>query len=265
MEINKIYNKDCIETMRECLESHCVDVILTSPPYNMTKRKGGYADTGRYDVYEDWKTEQEYIDWIVDIFNGFDKVLKENGVVLFNINYSIENPILPYKVICEVDEHTSFTVVDTISWKKKYGLPFPANCRRLDRIWELVFVLTRKNEIDTFNTNIKVKSIAKTGQLYYETTYNFVEASNNDGKCDLNQATYSTDLCRKLLNIYARPGSVVYDPFSGTGTTSVAAKQMGLNYLGSEISSNQVEFSEKRLREIKSKDMVEDVFENNLF
>ena len=247
----KIFNKDCIETMKECIEPHCVDVVLTSPPYNMTSRKGGFADTGRYDVYEDWKTEEEYIDWIVDIFNNFDNILKENGVVLFNINYSIENPILPYKVICEVDKKTNFTVVDTIAWKKKCGLPFPANCRRLDRIWELVFVLSRKNEVNTFNTNIKVKSVSKTGQSYYETTYNYVEAANNDGKCDLNQATYSTELCRKLLTIYARPESVVYDPFNGSGTTGVACKQLGFKYIGSEISEQQVKYSLKRIEDTK--------------
>ena len=118
MKNNIIYNEDCLITLDK-LDEKSIDVVLTSPPYNMTKRKGGYADTGRYDVYQDWKTEEEYIDWMVLIFNKIDNVLKDNGVIIFNINYSIENPILPYKVICEIDKQTNFALVDTIIWKKK--------------------------------------------------------------------------------------------------------------------------------------------------
>lgn len=249
-KINKIYNEDCLITLSH-MDPLSVDVILTSPPYNMTKRKGGYADTGRYDVYQDWKTEQEYIDWMINIFNEIDRILKKDGVILFNINYSIENPILPYKVICEIDKNTSFTVVDTIVWKKKSGLPFPANKRRLSRLFENVFVIVRKDEVNTFNTNRQVKSVSeKTGQSYYEVKYNHIEADNNDGKCSLNQATFSSDLCRQLLNIYALPNAVVYDPFMGTGTTAVACKQLGLKYIGSEISEKQVEYSNNRLNNI---------------
>lgn len=46
--------------------------------------------------------------------------------------------------------------------------------------------------------------------------FNFIEAKNNDGSCPY-KATYSTELCTKLLDIYAPIGSVVYDPFIGTG------------------------------------------------
>ena len=60
MKNNIIYNEDCLITLDK-IDEKSIDVVLTSPPYNMTKRKGGYADTGRYDVYQDWKTEEEYI------------------------------------------------------------------------------------------------------------------------------------------------------------------------------------------------------------
>ena len=136
---NIIYNEDCLITLDK-LDEKSIDAILTSPPYNMTKRKGGYADTGRYDVYQDWKTEEEYINWMVLIFNKIDNVLKDNGVIIFNINYSIENPILP--------------------------------------------------------------------------------------------------------------NSIVYDPFMGNGTTAVACKQMNLNYIGSEISSEQCKYAKERIEKI---------------
>ena len=121
MEKNIIYNEDCFATINKILENgDKVDCILTSPPYNMTKRKGGYADTGRYDVYEDWKTEEDYLKWTVDLFNGFDTILNENRPVLYNFSYSIENPSLPYKLIANIVEKTNFTLIDTIIWKKKH-------------------------------------------------------------------------------------------------------------------------------------------------
>ena len=78
-----LFSEDCFETMKRMYdEGKKVDIILTSPPYNMTKRKGGISDTGRYDVYEDWKSEEEYLDWTVKLFNMFDKILGKNKTIL---------------------------------------------------------------------------------------------------------------------------------------------------------------------------------------
>ena len=246
---NNIFNEDCVITMKRMTdEDFKVDAILTSPPYNMTSRKGGYSDTGRYDVYKDWKTEDEYVDWMVNIFNQFDKILNDNRSVLFNFSYSIENPSLPYKLVVELEKRTQFRVIDTIIWKKKSGLPFPANSHRLSRNYEFVFVFTRKDEMNAYENNRKVSSVSqKTGQKYYEVTYNFITAANNDGKCKLNQATFSSDLCKQLMDIYVKDGWTVYDPFMGSGTTAYACKQRGLNYVGSEISLNQCEYAKERI------------------
>ena len=253
MELNKIYNEDCFATIKAMKESgQKIDFVLTSPPYNMTKRKGGYADTGRYDVYRDWKSEEEYLKWTADLFNELDGVLNKNRSIAYNFSYSIENPSLPYKLIVYIESNTEFRLVDTIIWKKKCGLPFPANGKRLSRNWEYVFVFARKDEMDTYENNRQVKSISeKTGQKYYEATYNFVEAKNNDGKCEYNQATYSTELCEKLMDIYCQDDWVVYDPFMGSGTTAVACSKRNIPYIGSEISSDQVKFSEERLKNVK--------------
>ena len=76
----------------------------------------------------------------------------------------------------------------------------------------------------------------------------FVDAENNDGKCELNQATYSTELCVKLLDIYCKKGWVVYDPFMGTGTTANACVEYGCQYIGSELSAAQCEYANERVK-----------------
>ncbi len=250
IELNKIYNENCFETMKKMAENNIkVDVILTSPPYNMSKkRKGGFADSGRYDLYKDNLEEEDYLKWTVDLFNKFDLILNKQRSIIYNFSYSIENPSLPYKLVTEIVKNTSFDLVDTIIWKKKCGLPFPANGKRLSRNWEYVFVFVRKDEVNTYENNRRVKSVSeKTKQKYYEAIYNFVEAKNNDGKCPYNQATYSTELCDKLLDIYTQDNWIVYDPFMGSGTTAVSCKKRNLNYIGSEISSQQVEYANQRI------------------
>lgn len=249
MELNQIYNEDCFKTLDRMAEDGIkIDGVLTSPPYNMTKRKGGYADTGRYDVYEDWKSEDEYISWTIALFNKIEKVLNAQRTIIYNFSYSIENPSLPYKLVTELVQNTPFDLVDTIIWKKKCGLPFPANGKRLSRNWEYIFVFARKEEMNTYENNRRVKSVSeKTGQTYYEALYNFVDAPNNDGKCPYNQATYSSELCDKLLDIYARDGWTIYDPFIGSGTTAVSCKKRNLSYIGSEISERQCEFARERI------------------
>lgn len=249
VDINKIYNEDCSLTMSK-MDNNIIDMVMTSPPYNMSKRNGGISDTLRYDVYRDWMSEQEYIDNTINVFNEFDRIVKKNGVVLYNFSYSIENPALPYKLVSEIDQHTNWTLADTIVWKKACGLPFPANERRLSRNWEFVWVFVRKEEINTFQCNKGVKSVSeKTGQKYFNIYYNFVEAKNNDGKTSkLNQATYSSELCEKLFEIYGDKGYLVYDPYMGTGTTAVACIHKEMNYIGSEISAEQCQYAEDRVK-----------------
>lgn len=84
----------------------------------------------------------------------------------------------------------------------------------------------------------------------YNNIFNFIESENNDKRCELNKATYSSDLCCKLLNIYGKEGMTVYDPFLGTGTTLVATEKLNMNGIGSEISKPQCEYAENRLSRI---------------
>ena len=252
----KIYNEDCLQTMKKINKAGGkVDIVLTSPPYN-TGRNSGNIERGmdnyerRYDIYLEQRNTDEYTDWTIDIFNHYDSILKKNGCVLYNMSYGNENPEQMYLTIAEVINKTNFTIADTIIWKKKSALPNNVSHNKLTRICEFVFVFCRKDEYKTFLANKQVKSQSKTGQNYYENIYNFIEARNNDGANKLNKATYSSELCEQLLNIYAKPNAIVYDSFNGTGTTGVACLKLGLNYIGSELSEEQCKFSIERLNNV---------------
>ena len=229
------------------MEDNSIDVVLTSPPYNSTDSKHRQSSIKdlyckRYDSYNDFKDIGEYIDWSVEMFKEFDRVLKENRVVLYNFSYGTENPHLPYILMNALIENTDWTVADTIIWKKKSALPNNVSHNRLTRIVEFVWVICRKSEIKTFHMNKEVKSTSKTGQKYYCNYFNFIDAKNNDGSNKLNKAVYSTDLCNQLLKLYSKENWVVYDPFVGVGTTAHSCIELDREYIGSEISQDQVNY-----------------------
>lgn len=254
----KIYfkNENCFTTLKNMADAnYTVDIILTSPPYATSRSKvktEKAMDTynRRYDICLDDMTSEEYREWTVDLFNNFDKVLSKNGVVLYNVSYGSENPSALWLSLLSIIEKTNFMIADTIIWKKRSALPNNVG-NKLTRITEFVFVICRKDEYKTFNINKKVKSVRQdTGQKYYENMYNFIEAPNNDGTCKLNKATYSSELCLQLLEMYAKKNYKIYDPFMGTGTTAIACEKWGNNEtvcIGSELSEAQVQYSKERM------------------
>ena len=265
LKLNKIYEGQAHKMLDLMAKTNTtIDMVLTSPPYNTGRNSNSESarknHEARYDVHLDDMTDTEYIDWTVDLFNKIDKVINDKGVVLYNMSYSTDitnmndnyHPHeIMWRTVAELIAQTNFTTVDCIIWKKSSALTNNASPNKLTRIVEFVYVFVKKDHIKDFNANKKVKSVSKSGQNYYENVFNFVEARNNDGSNKLNKATYSSELCSKLLDIYAQPGYVVYDPFMGTGTTAVSCVEKGLDFLGSEISSAQIAYTNERLAKAK--------------
>ena len=253
----KIYNCDCFDFFYKTQEKF--DCILTSPPYNTCRpnnsEKALKNHDARYDSYLDNKTSEEYIEWSIDLFNNFDKVLENNGVILYNISYGSDSSNSKNKktigmlwlVISKIIEKTNFIVADKIVWKKATAIPNNFSKNKLTRITEDIFVFSRKDEYTSFNCNKKSVGKSKAGQPVYENIYNFIEAKNNDGVCPINKATYSTELCEKLLKIYCKEGNHILDPFNGTGTTGIACRNLNMKYTGVEISREQCEYTKNRV------------------
>lgn len=240
-------------------ENVTCDMILTSPPYNTgrvsSSQKWRNEYQGKYDIHIDNMSQDEYINWTIKLFKNYDKILTENGVIIYNMSYGSDNTMntesigLMWLVIAEIIKKTNFIVADRIIWKKKSALPNNTSSNKLTRICEDIFVICRKNEIKTFTANKKITSIRKDrpSQKYYENIFNYIEAKNNDGSCPYNKATFSSELCEKIMNIYLPERSIVYDSFMGTGTTAVACKKLGHAFIGSELSENQCKWAEHRL------------------
>lgn len=257
--MNEIFNEDCFTTMKRMSENgEKVNMVITSPPYCTPNDKGASYSEKRfknyqthYDVFNGWESNEDYRKWSVELFKLYDQILAENGVILYNLSYTVKSPDLIYFVLTDIISNTDFCVVDCISWKKNNALPMNMNANRLTRVCEFVFVFCRKSEVDTFHMNKERK-----GSKYKNLFMNFIEAPNNDildpEINKLNNATFSSEFVMELLRMYAKDNYVVYDSFMGTGTTALACKKYHLKYLGSELSAEQVKFTNKRLTSIVS-------------
>ena len=245
----QIYNENCMETMDK-MDAGTIDAIITSPPYNNGRSLDSNSSGSFYDEYDDKLSEEEYREFTLNLFTKFDRIIKPNGIVLYNINYNSHNTALPYLVMADILEKTNWTVSDTIIWKKPSALPNNVDPRHLTRIWEFVWVFCRKTETATHITNRQISRISPVGQKFYKSIFNLLDAPNNDCPTpDINQATYSSELVTQLLKIYVKnePSVTIYDPFMGTGTTAVACKRYGVNCIGSELSAKQCDYAKNRL------------------
>jgi DNA modification methylase len=232
--LDTLFNEDCSDTMKRIPNGY-VDGIITSPPYNINvERSDCYYDNGYSHL--DSLSEKDYLSKRCGEFLLFSNILKQDGVICYNLSYSKENPVLPSLLVSDVHNRTDFTLADIICWKKNSSIPFQTSPTKLSRITELIYVFVNKTFLHSFTTNKEVSKInATTGQKFYKNYTNFIEAKNNDGFKSSLKAAYSVELCDKLIDIYFPEGSIIYDPFSGIGTTQISCKKNKCRYIGSEI------------------------------
>ncbi len=258
IELNKIYNTDCIALMKEMhKQGIAVDSVITSPPYNNSRtvsKTHSAIDTislrdsnCRYDVYRDNMSNEEYIAWTCNLFDLFDNILTRNGVVCYNVSYGNENPDVMWLMVAEVTRRTNFSAFDCIIWKKKSAFPNDSSTNKLTRICEYVILFARKNEIQTHFMNSEHEDVLNETASHYIARQNIIEAANNDEKCPFNNATYSSSLVTQLAEIYTPVNGLILDPFMGTGTTALAALMCNRRFIGSELSPNQCEWALNRL------------------
>lgn len=235
--INKIFCEANLVTMSN-MPDKFISGIITSPPYNIgTKRKDCYYDNG-YNEYDNL-SQDKYLAIRLAEFKEFGRIIKDDGVICYNISYHNENPILPILLVSQIHNETQFTIADKIIWKKKSAIPFQTSPTKLSRLCEIIYVFVKKSHLHNFKTNKIVSSVnPNTRQKFYKNYTNYIEAANNDGIKSQLKCAYSEELVCKLCDIYFPIDSLIYDPFSGLGTTARACLKSNRFFIGSEINYN---------------------------
>lgn len=246
--INKTINQDLLEAS-SFLPSNFVDLLIVDPPYNLNKNFNGnnFKKKG-FDEYEDYTRG-----WLSKIVH----TLTPNATIYVCSDW--ETSLSIYKILCEF-----FTVKNRITWEREKGRGAKSNWKNCS---EDIWFCTRGENyfFDAEAVKLKRKVIApykengKPKDWNEEENGNFRLTSPSNLWTDISIPFWSmaenTDhptqkpekLLAKLILASSKPNDVVFDPFLGSGTTSVVAKKLGRRYLGVELNNEYACLAEKRL------------------
>lgn len=244
-----------------------VDCVVTSPPYF------GLRDYGHEDQYGTEETPGEYIGSMVDLYHEVRRVLTDDGTFWLNVgdSYGHRKNLLgiPWRVALALQDD-GWTLRNDIIWSKPNAMPESVTDRLANR-HEHLFLFTKSPrywfDLDPIrephtsspsragaNALRGQKAIRKSGP----NSGQYSEGGRNPGDVwdiatrpfpGAHFATFPEELPRRCIASGCKPGGVVLDPCSGSGTTGAAAQALGRRYIGIDINADYLKLSlETRLR-----------------
>lgn len=253
-ELNEIYNIDCLEGMKN-LPDNCIDLIVTSPPYDNLRTYKGFC----------FQFE--------DIAKEIYRIMKPTGIVVWIVGDKIDkgNKSLTSFKQCLFFQSIGFKVHDIMIYRKK-NTPFMRS-NAYTNCYEFMFILA-KDKVATFNP-LKTKTARSgyemlvagkkadginnkvMGHLNEEKVLTNIweyavglGGSTNDKVAFKHPAIFPEKLAQDHILSWSNEGDVVLDPFSGSGTTAKMAKICHRHYLGFEISPEYTDISRQRLAQL---------------
>ena len=244
MKLDKIYKEDCLKTLKK-MKDASVDLVITSPPYNMNLRisKGRYHS--RQIVKEISTKYAEFPDNLpIDEYNLLHtnilrELLRVSDLVFYNIQIVTGSKRSIFKMIGEFSDYLK----DIIVWDKGYVQPAMQK-QVLNKRTELILVFENDYPVS--------RQFRKRGQFARGTLDDLWEIKRERSKGESHGAIFPQELVATILENFSEEGDVVFDPFMGTGTTAVVAKQLNRKFIGSEISQKYIDIANKRLKDSQS-------------
>lgn len=256
MKIDNIYQGDCVGIMK-LFPENIIDLTMTSPPYNVGIE---------YDIYNDNLTEKEYWDftekWIKEVY----RITKIGGRICINIPIMGNNPKMKKSnsYLFHLPQYLEilkqyFKLRECISWIKSYkeydenvfcggntawgSWLSPSNpfCRSFSE-----FILIAHKELPKIQHRGET-DLTKDEFLKFTKNVWFlpIEAKR------LHPAQYPEELPYRCIKLFSWMGDLIFDPFSGVGTTCLVANKLKRKYIGIELSKKYCDIAKERLKNIQ--------------
>ncbi len=257
--VDCVFCQDCVDGMAARLPDEAIDVIVTSPPYNIGIR---------YNTHRDDMPFGEYLDWMGRVAEQCRRVLRPDGSFFLNVGDRPSDELRSLRIV-ERFLAAGLRLQNTIHWVKSIAAPEegvnmghykPVNSPRfLNNYQEYIFHLSRAGRVPLDKLAIGVpyqdksnigrwkaagRDIRDRGNTWYIPYETVQEAKAHPAAFP----DRLPEMCIRLHGLREAPPLVVLDPFLGTGTTAAAAVRLGCRYVGFEKDPQYVAIAHRRLR-----------------
>ncbi len=266
LKTGKIHQGDCLKLMRQ-IGDGSVDLAFADPPFNI-----GY----KYDKYHDSQDDAKYLDWCEAWIGEIHRVLKPSGTFWLAIGdeYAAE-----LKVAATRQLATPFIMRGWVVWYYTFGV----NCtRKFNRSHAHLFQFIKDEKNFTFNAEDPSVRVPSARALVYgdsranplgrlpddtwvlrpqdapasfqsmdDTWYYSRVAGTFKERQGFHGCQMPEQLLGRIIRVSSNEGDVVFDPFTGSGTTLAVAKKLGREFLGTELSADYAKYATARLKAVK--------------
>jgi site-specific DNA-methyltransferase (adenine-specific) len=231
--INKIICGDSIKVMKK-LPDESVDLVVTSPPYNLKNSTGNGMKDGRggkwasaalvngYSHYDDNMPHEDYVKWQRKCLKEMFRVLKDDGAIFYNHKWRVQNGLLQDRS----DIVKGFPVRQIIIWRRKGGINF--NAGYFLPTYEVIYIIAKPD----FKLAPKANAFGD--------VWEFTQEMKNP-----HPAPFPVALVDRIIS--STNAKVILDCFMGSGSTAIAAKKNNRSYIGIEISPDYCEMANNRI------------------
>lgn len=232
--VNKIIHGDCLEVM-QMLPDGCIDLIVTSPPYNLKNSSGNGMKDGRggkwakaalingYTHHDDCMPHDKYVAWQRQCLTEMLRIIPDDGAIFYNHKWRVQNGLLQDRQ----DIVSGFPVRQIIIWRRKGGINF--NPGYFLPTYEVIYLIAKP----------KFKLASKANA--HGDVWEFGQEMRNP-----HPAPFPLELIKRIIS--STNAKIVLDPFMGSGTTAIAALNLGREFVGIDISDHYCRLAESRLK-----------------
>lgn len=253
LEINKIYNQDCLEGMK-LIDDKSISNIITSPPYYNAKE------------YSHWDEYNDYLDFLTNVFTKCFRILKDGRMCCINISVVIQprekrndeskRIALPFHFV-NLMEKIGFKFLEDIIWIKPEGSSKNRNGSFFQNrqpvqykpniVNEYIFVFQKPMNglidkiVRSYNGYIKENSLVK--DKYERTNIWYINPETKSK----HSAPFPIELSNRLVTYYSYIEDIILDPFVGSGTTAISCLKLNRNYIGFELDEKYFNLANERI------------------
>lgn len=224
-ETNNIYNVDCYEAIKK-LPDKSVDLVIIDPPYDIPYTTGGsmLEKNGMRNMFDSLVEDNLTDSFDFSILQELDRVMKKRNIYIWC------NKLLVPKLF----DYYRNSLFDIICWHKTNAMPLCGSKYLSDTEYCLYF-----------HEPLKLNTTYDTAKTHYELPKNI-----GDKRKFWHPTCKPVAILQNLIINSSNEGDVVLDTFLGSGTTAVAAKNQGRQYIGFEINPKYYEIAKNRLNNI---------------